>query len=359
MWSSLIASCLAALAPPVPRIIGGWTNCPPSCAASCVPPYGPVPTHGGRNMSKAACLAACQPDGSGSATCDADDMGVARSLVWGPSFSSSWSGVTAVLPGRFGGNAVAPVDGDISSYPYSWVTVGGDKTSSSTWELTAEQDIVGAGAKGCAFDEEGGVSAAAAAPWIKAMRAKHARWSFVYVPQCGTAILPYNPEGGGCDYIAPMLYYANRDSYPRMDFTVGAGLAGGCLKAIQEAGWPNARVILTFQSFDAFRVSQTATTAAAAAAAAAARGATFLGNGCDGCVPGSSEGDGLLQTLGRLLNPGFEVVVTYFTANNVTLTGPYAGVIAWPSQCGGALHRCWPAMDRANIQAVIKAAGGA
>ena len=59
------------------------------------------------------------------------------------------------------------------------------------------------------------------------MRAKHARWSFVYVPQCGTTILPYNPEGGGCDYIAPMLYYANRDSYPRMDFTVGAGLAGG------------------------------------------------------------------------------------------------------------------------------------
>jgi hypothetical protein len=133
-------------------------------------------------------------------------MGLPNVETWGPSFSHKW-GATAVLPGKFGGAVVAPVDGNITQYPYRWVTVGGAGTSSSKWQDTAEKDILSAGATGCAFDEEGGVSAAAAKPWILAMRSKHPHWTFVYVPQCGTTIQKYDPASGGCDYVAPMMYY--------------------------------------------------------------------------------------------------------------------------------------------------------
>ena len=168
---------------PNPRIIGGWTNCPPTCAESCVPPLGPQKTSGGDNMTKAACEATCKPDGSGQANpCNALDMGVPHTKEWGPAFGSSW-GATAILPGKFGGTAVAPVEGDIKDYPYRWVTVGGAGTSSGNWQETAESDILDAGALGAAFDEEGGVTAKAAAPWILKMRKKYSKWTFVYVPQ--------------------------------------------------------------------------------------------------------------------------------------------------------------------------------
>ena len=62
--------------------------------------------------------------------------------------------------------------------------------------------------------------------------------------------------------------------------------------------------------------------------------------------------------MGKLLGD-HSVTVNYYTGNNVTLSGPYAGVLGWPAQCGGAGNRCWPEMDRKNTQVVLTAAGGA
>jgi hypothetical protein len=46
-----------------------------------------------------------------------------------------------------------------------------------------------------------------------------------------------------------MMYYSNEDSYPRMDFASGEGQVAGCLKTVQEAGWPSSRTILSYQVF--------------------------------------------------------------------------------------------------------------
>jgi hypothetical protein len=186
----------------------------------------------GSPIPAATCEAACGADGDGDNSCDKDDMGCASSKVWGPSFGKTW-GSTAILPGKFGSSGVAPVEGNMKDYPYSWVTVGGADTSSGGWEKTAEQDILSAGAGGCAFDEEGGVSASVAGPWITAQRAKHADWTFVYIPQCGTEILKYDPDSGGCDYIAPMMYYSNGVSFEYLDFTRGGGDVADCLCEIK------------------------------------------------------------------------------------------------------------------------------
>ena len=146
LYVSLLSASLAAgPLPPNPRIVGGWTNCPPTCADSCVPPLGPqISAHGGKIISKEECLKTCGADGSGDSSCNAYDMGIPHNKTRGPSFSFTW-GATAVLPGRFGGNAVAPINGDDNKYPYHWVTVGGADTKSSNWEETAESDILKTG----------------------------------------------------------------------------------------------------------------------------------------------------------------------------------------------------------------------
>ena len=374
-------------------IIGGWTNCPASCIDSCAPPLGPAKTSWGSDVPYDDCVRDCGTDGSGAAMCDAHDMGLPHTPDWGPSFRHSW-GATAVLPGRFGMNAVSPTD-DLALYDYAWVTVGGDNTESGDWQKTAEADIESVGAKGCAFDEEGGVSAKTAQPWVLQMRAKHPAWTFVYVPQCGLPIMAYDPAAGGCDFIAPMMYYSNEGSYPGMDITQGSGNSADCIAQIQKAGWPAVKTVLTFQSYDAYRVSEHGSASASAAAASsnsnataaavaapstrqqrpAMRGALLSGGGgggsansssssggfrgaeaCTGCIPGSSEGDGLLKTMGKLLTD-YAITVTYWGTASVTLQGPFAGVLGWPSQCGGAMHRCWPAMDEKNIKIVVNAAG--
>jgi hypothetical protein len=137
-----------------------------------------ISPHGGKIIPADVCLAACGADGSGSSTCNAHDMGIPHSKTWGPSFSYTW-GATAVLPGRFGNPAPAPINGSASNYPYHWVTVGGADTSSSDWADTAEQDILNTGARGLAFDEEGGVVSSEAKAWILKMRKKHPSWTFV------------------------------------------------------------------------------------------------------------------------------------------------------------------------------------
>jgi hypothetical protein len=272
-------------------------------------------------------------------------MGIPHNVTWGPSFSHKW-GATAILPGKFGGNVVAPIDGAASDYPYRWVTVGGEGTSSSNWQETAEKDIISSNALGMAFDEEGGVLTSDARAWILKMRKVHPTWTFVYVPACGATMEKYDPAAGSCDFIAPMMYYSNDDSYPRMDLTLGEGNVAGCIARVQEAGWPNARTILTYQSFDAYRTSGHPD---------GAGGGTGPGNGrCYGCAkgPGNFEGTNLMATLGKLLG-NYSVTVNYWNTNNVTMQGPYAGVLGWPSQCGGGMHRCWPEMDQRNTQIVL------
>ena len=156
------------------------------------------------------------------------------------------------------------------------------------------------------------------------MRSKHSDWSFVYVPQCDSrkAPLRYDPAKGTPDFIAPMLYYSNYNSYPSMDISLErrGSEAKHCLRATQEAGWPAARTILTYQSFDAYRTRN------------------------------SSE---LLYTMGRLLGDHTVSVTVYPGEPAFELHGPYAGVLGWPAQCG---FKFYPAADRENLQKVLKGA---
>ena len=305
------------LKPPVPRIIGGWTNCPELAT------NGEVINESSdylTNFSHQLCRKEEEGGGQDEAyVLGSIEGGVGNmppaTKVWGPSYRADW-GATAILPGKFGKDEVAPIAA--GKYAYKWVTVGGQDTDSSNWEETAERDIINAGARGCAFDEEGGVSAKKAAPWITRMRKRHPNWTFVYVPPCGAKINPYNPENGGCDYIAPMMYNSNHDSYPRMDLSIKpeSPFITECVISVHEAGWPAARTILTYQSFDAYRTRQ---------------------------------GSTLMHVLGQLM--GNHTIVL---PNGDELIGPYAGVLGWPAQCGAGDNRCWPEADHMNLKAILE-----
>ena len=285
---------------PEPRIIGGWTNCPA------------VPWPGYDDKSPLGKMAhdACSKEEEGK-----DGMPPAGDKGWGPSYKPEW-GSTAILPGRFGKDwgkdKIAPIAP--GHYEYNWVTVGGEGFDASMWREYAEEDIVYAKAKGIAFDEEGGVSQAEAGPWITEMRKKHTDWTFVYVPSCGAMISKYDPDNGGSDYIAPMMYQTNYNSYPRMDMSIEplSTYVSECVKSVHEAGWPAARVILTYQGFDAYRTREEST---------------------------------LMELLGKMMGNH-----TIQLENGDTFEGPYAGVLGWPSQCGQGDERCWPEADKHNME---------
>merc|ERR1712070_1360601 len=124
-----------------------------------------------------------------------------------------------------------------------------------------------------------------------------------------------------------MLYYSNYNSYPQMDISKAAGAdkseAMYALKRLFEAGWPQSRTILTYQSFDAARVRA------------------------------SGDGD-LLPFLGKLLG-SFSVELSIY-GETFTLQGPFAGVLGWPAQCGIGDRRCWPDVDQNNLQKVVDGA---
>ena len=303
--SALSVAGRPELKAPDPRIIGGWTNCPEEA------PNGGVQNEDPDflvNYSHQLCHQE-EEDGEG------EGNQPAASNEWGPSFKGSW-GANAILPGKFGKDDVAPIE-EGHNYRYHWVTVGGQGTDSADWQETAEEDIINAGAKGCAFDEEGGVSADDAAPWIQEMREKHPSWSFVYVPECGASISKYDPDNGSPDYIAPMMYNSNHDSYPRMDLSIKpeSPFVAECLTKVHQAGWPAARTILTYQSFDVYRTRK------------------------------ESE---LMKLFGQLLNKK-----SITLPSGETLKGPYAGALGWPSQCGAGDLRCWPAADEANLKVLL------
>ena len=292
------------LKPPEPRIIGGWTNCPA------------VPWPGYNDKGPLAEMAhdACSKEEEGPG-----GMPPAGDKDWGPSYKPEW-GATAVLPGRFGkdwGDAkIAPIAP--GKYEYNWVTVGGEGFDASMWREYAEEDIIASNGKGIAFDEEGGVNQAEAGPWITEMRKKHPDWTFLYVPSCGAKISQYDPENGGSDYIAPMMYQTNYNSYPRMDMSIEplSTYVSECVKSVHEAGWPAARVVLTYQSFDAYRTRSEST---------------------------------LMELLGKMMGNH-----TIQLENGDTFEGPYAGVLGWPSQCGQGDERCWPDADKANMEEIMK-----
>merc|ERR1719231_634789 len=100
--------------------------------------------------------------------------------------------------------------------------------------------------------------------WTQKMRQKHHDWTFVYVPQCDSHAKPvrYDPAKGTADFIAPMLYYSNYNSYPSMDISMAlrsGSEAKHCLRDVRDAGWPTTRTILTYQSFDAYRTRNSST----------------------------------------------------------------------------------------------------
>jgi hypothetical protein len=65
--------------------LGGWTNCAPSCAESCVPPLGPqISAHGGKIIPASECIAECKADGSGASSCDAHDVSGSLQLYADP-----------------------------------------------------------------------------------------------------------------------------------------------------------------------------------------------------------------------------------------------------------------------------------
>ena len=308
---------------PEPRIIGGWTDCGPST--------------GVEEWLKKKVLNPEFADGD----CAADEKAIAGVFVPGkparnPSYSHTW-GSNAILPGRFGGSESSPVVGSGEDYTYHWLTVGGQNTDSKSWMETAEQDVIEAGAKGVAFDIEGGVTTADMLKWIKTMRPKHPSWTYVHVPDTAEGPVTWNPKEGP-DFVAPMMYYSNYNSYwpyPKtgghMELAQGGESANVLRKLHEEAGWPSSRIILTYQSFDAAR-SRTA---------------------------GKNE---LLPHLGQLLgNTSLEVSIY---GEPYRFTGPYAGVLGWPAQCGvdGSSKRdgrCWPDADRTNMLEVIKSAAQA
>ena len=273
-------------------------------------------------------------------TCKTDEGAISGAFVHPagkparePSFSHAW-GSNAILPGRFGDDVASPIVGSGKNYKYHWLTVGGQDTDSKSWMETVEQDVLDSGAKGVAFDIEGGVTTKDMLAWIKKMRPKHPEWTYVHVPDTAEGPVTWNPEEGP-DFVAPMMYYSNYNSYApypkiggHMELDQGGESANALKKLHEEAGWPSSRIILTYQSFDAAR--------------SRAAGHT-----------------GLLPGLGRLLGNASLKVSIY--GEPYTFTGPYAGVLGWPAQCGvdGSSSRdgrCWPEADRSNQLEVIKGA---
>merc|ERR1711871_992228 len=127
-------------------------------------------------------------------------------------------------------------------------------------------------------------------------------------------------EEGTVDFIAPMMYYSNYNSYPDMDIAQenNGAEAKNCLRVLHEAGWPASRTILTYQSFDALRTS--------------------------------SE---LPTILGKLLGDFSISSPIYYGEEPYQLKGPYAGVLGWPAQCG---FQCFPQADKLNMAKVLEGA---
>ena len=307
---------------PEPRIIGGWTNCGPKT--------------GVEEWKKKDVLNPEYADKS----CASDEEAISSAFAnrpdrpaREPSYSHAW-GSNAILPGRFGDSKASPIMGAGKDYTYHWLTVGGQDTDSQSWMETVENDVIEAGATGVAFDIEGGVTTAGMLTWIKAMRPKHPDWTYVHVPDTAEGPVTWDPEEGP-DFVAPMMYYSNYNSYApypkiggHMELEEGGESANVLKKLHEEAGWPASRIILTYQSFDAAR-SRTA---------------------------GHEK---LLPSLGRLLGNNSLEVTIY--GEPYRFTGPYAGVLGWPAQCGvdGSSSRdgrCWPEADRTNQLEVIKSA---
>jgi len=308
--------------PPNPRILGGWTDCGDN---SGIPSLG-----GAMRLTKRWRL---NTRGWGvpkppAPNCTREEE---QSLLFSvvktdrgrePSYSYDW-GATAILPGRFGGPEIAPIFGSANDYKYFWLTFGGEDTDSRSWMETAEEDIKSAGARGAAFDMEGGVTAKDMHEWIQKMRQKHPTWTYVYIPQAADKMVGYTEDGP--DYVAPMLYYSNHNSYPALDISKNnpKSESVNALLKLRKAGWPASRTILTYQSFDA------------------------------ACSRAHNDST-LLPLLGKLLG-NFSVTLRVYGEDYV-MRGPYAGVLGWPAQCGQDDQRCWPDADKANMLEVVKGA---
>ena len=310
-------------APPNPRILGGWTDCG---STSGLPSK--LSDRTLQRLSKSDWGNNKAPP----ANCTREEeqalqfKDVLEERGRDPSYSHDW-GATAILPGRFGGPEIAPIYGTGDDYKYYWLTYGGEDTDSRSWMDTAEDDIQRAGATGAAFDIEGGVTPADMNKWIKSMRKKHPHWTYVYIPQAHDDMVKYDAKNGP-DFVAPMLYYSNYNSYPDLDVSKTGNQKNEAMYALlklKQGGWPASRTILTYQSFDAARVF-------------AAEGKKHT----------------LLPFLGKLL--GNFSVQTRVYGETFTVQGPYAGVLGWPAQCAEGDRRCWPDADKANMNEVMKGA---
>ena len=201
--------------PPNPRIIGGWTDCGESSGITSAAVMGQ--TRRFRLKARGWGQPKAPPPNCTREEENALQFKRAQAERGrDPSYSHEW-GATAILPGKFGGSALAPIHGAATDYRYYWITFGGEDTDSTSWMETAEDEIIRAGAHGAAFDIEGGVTQKDMHAWILQMRAKHPTWTYVYIPQAADKMVGYTDDGP--DYVAPMLYYSNHNSYPALDIS--------------------------------------------------------------------------------------------------------------------------------------------
>ena len=238
--------------PPNPRILGGWTDCGDGSGITSL-----ESRMGQTRRFRLKVKGWGQPKGPPPNCTREEEQALMFKDVMAqrgrePSYSHEW-GATAILPGKFGGGTLAPIHGVATDYRYFWLTFGGEDTDSTSWMDTAENDIVKAGAHGAAFDIEGGVTPKDMHEWIQDMRAKHPTWTYVYIPQAADKMVAYTDDGP--DYVAPMLYYSNHNSYPALDISKNNEKSESinALLKLHKAGWPASRTILTYQSFDACR----------------------------------------------------------------------------------------------------------
>ena len=161
--------------PPNPRILGGWTDCG---EFSGIPSVGTALSLSKRWGASKAPLPNCTREEEQALRFgDVTQAPLKAERGREPSYSYEW-GTTAILPGRFGGEKIAPIYGSAANYKYFWLTFGGEDTDSRSWMETAEHDIQSAGANGAAFDIEGGVTPKDMNEWIGKMRKKHPAWTY-------------------------------------------------------------------------------------------------------------------------------------------------------------------------------------
>tara|TARA_B100000963_G_scaffold165435_1_gene143701 strand:+ start:2319 stop:5264 length:2946 start_codon:yes stop_codon:yes gene_type:complete len=324
---------------PLPRIVGGWNNCPSNLPAGLTV---------GDKTKPVSCLCPINYPGtsnnylSGAPTCPDPNPSVN-----GPSWLLQ-HGNTAILPGKFDstGDEQGLTKEHVEQYPYSWFTIGGANVPCPTNMQQVENDFKASGAKGFAIDiEAGSCQITDAIPILKQLRlasncgvtpcmdwnTKFPQATYMLVPSgggIGTGY-EYSTLGSLVDYIAIQLYNTNYNSYYTDDtnaITVGPfqymkkSVLAGIFNLVDD-GWSESQIVLGYESFHLHYGGFAQTVL------------TNLAN--------------LLKTDAQSFD------VKLYQGTTYTVKPPFAGLLGWPAQCDKGA--CFPEVDHSNLK-IIKAA---